>query len=73
MSINREETATEQVNSDDAHTSQGPTEEQLGLLANLENYGPAPELNNELWLNTEPLRLAGLRGKVVLVEFWTFG
>jgi thiol-disulfide isomerase/thioredoxin len=25
------------------------------------------------WLNSEPLRLAGLKGKVVLVEFWTFG
>ncbi|MBP8297994.1 MAG: redoxin family protein [Burkholderiales bacterium] len=25
------------------------------------------------WLNSPPLRLAGLRGKVVLVEFWTYG
>ncbi len=34
----------------------------------------APELTNEVWLNTEePLRLAGLRGKVVLLEMWTFG
>ncbi len=24
------------------------------------------------WLNSEPLTLAGLRGRVVLVEFWTF-
>jgi thiol-disulfide isomerase/thioredoxin len=24
------------------------------------------------WLNSEPLTLAGLRGKVVLVEFWAF-
>ena len=25
------------------------------------------------WLNSEPLTLAGLRGKVVLIEFWTYG
>ena len=24
------------------------------------------------WLNTEPLTPAGLRGKVVAVDFWTF-
>lgn len=33
----------------------------------------APELPNGLaWLNTDqPLTLAALRGKVVLLEFWT--
>ena len=25
------------------------------------------------WINSEPLSLAGLRGRVVLVEFWTYG
>lgn len=40
----------------------------------LKNYGPAPELNNTVWLNTEePLRLADLRGQVTLIDFWTFG
>jgi hypothetical protein len=51
----------------------GPTEEQVRLLAELENYGPAPELHNDVWLNSEPLSLADLRGQVVMVEFWTFG
>ncbi len=36
--------------------------------------GQAPELTNQVWLNTDgPLRLADLRGKVVLLEMWTFG
>jgi hypothetical protein len=48
--------------------------EQPGNLAALKDYGPAPELENEVWLNTEvPLRLADLGGKVVLLDMWTFG
>lgn len=40
----------------------------------LEDLGPAPELENEVWLNTDgPLRLANLRGQVVLLDMWTFG
>jgi len=40
----------------------------------LENHGLAPELTNQVWLNTDhPLRLADLRGKVVLLDMWTFG
>ena len=38
------------------------------------NFGLAPDITNEVWLNTDtPLPLTSLRGKVVLVEFWTFG
>jgi thiol-disulfide isomerase/thioredoxin len=36
---------------------------------------PAPALPAQSWLNTHknrPLRLEELRGKVVLIEFWTF-
>ena len=51
----------------------GPTAEQLELLAKLRPQGDAPELHNEVWLNSEPLKLADLRGNVVLVEFWTYG
>ena len=34
----------------------------------------APEFitDNEQWLNSEPLKLADLRGKVVLIKFWAF-
>ncbi len=36
--------------------------------------GPAPEIPSDLdWLNTDrPLRLADLKGKVVLLDFWTY-
>lgn len=33
----------------------------------------APEIANATWLNSTPLRMTDLRGKVVMVEFWTFG
>ena len=32
----------------------------------------APELSSGHWLNSEPLTLKSLRGRVVLIEFWTF-
>ena len=37
------------------------------------SYGPAPEFTGITgWLNSAPLTMAGLRGKVVLVDFWTY-
>jgi thiol-disulfide isomerase/thioredoxin len=42
--------------------------------ATLPDLGLAPELTNNTWLNVDaPLRLADLRGNVVLIEMWTFG
>src|SRR5215216_1269561 len=32
----------------------------------------APEISSGLWINSEPLTLNGLHGRVVLLEFWTF-
>src|SRR6476646_166408 len=32
----------------------------------------APELSTGQWINSEPLTLQSLRGRVVLLEFWTF-
>jgi hypothetical protein len=34
----------------------------------------APELRGiEAWINSKPLTLKELRGKVVVLHFWTFG
>ena len=33
----------------------------------------APDIVSQTWLNSAPIHLADLKGKVVMVEFWTFG
>jgi hypothetical protein len=33
----------------------------------------APEITGGPWINSEPLSLEGLRGRVVLIDFWTYG
>ena len=53
-------------------TSQADTE--VEVMPALPNLGSAPELTNEVWLNSDrPLRLTDLRGQVVLIDMWTFG
>jgi hypothetical protein len=47
---------------------------RIAAQADLTNFGAAPELSGEVWLNTSgSLRLVDLRGKVVLLDMWTFG
>jgi len=68
--------ATDAVNrTEGAASSTAPAQSPEAVPeATLPDLGPAPELAGDPWLNTaEPLDLARLRGKVVLVEFWTFG
>ncbi len=69
MTADKEEMAPAEV--EEMHPQ--PTEAQLQLLARLPVLGSPAELNNEVWLNSEPLKLADLHGKVVIVEFWTYG
>ena len=39
----------------------------------LQDYGPAPEFTGlSAWLNSKPLTLESLRGRVVLIDFWTY-
>ena len=41
--------------------------------AAITNGAAAPDVAGENWLNSKPLTLAALKGRVVLVEFWTYG
>ena len=34
---------------------------------------PAPEVTAGVWVNSGPLAMTQLRGRVVLVDFWTAG
>jgi hypothetical protein len=34
---------------------------------------PAPEITGGPWINSEALSMQTLRGRVVFVEFWTYG
>src|ERR1700680_1106749 len=44
-----------------------------GQVAAVSDRHPAPDfIGIDGWLNSSPLTLAGLRGKVVLIDFWTF-
>ena len=47
--------------------SQAQTKITLG------DYGQAPDFKKgDTWLNSQPLTIADLKGKVVLVDFWTY-
>lgn len=54
----------------------GPVVPCVSHATTLANCGPAPQIVGiQSWLNTpqdQPVTLAQLRGKVVLVDFWTF-
>jgi ABC-type nitrate/sulfonate/bicarbonate transport system substrate-binding protein len=45
----------------------------LATAQALRSGQPAPDVAGGPWINSAPLTLADLRGRVALVEFWTFG
>jgi cytochrome c biogenesis protein CcdA/thiol-disulfide isomerase/thioredoxin len=63
-----EESAAAQTRLDRLLGRPGPVAEER-----LEDFGPAPDFQGiSLWLNSKPLTLAQLEGKVVLIDFWTY-
>ncbi len=40
--------------------------------ADKRRFGQAPLLSSQTWINSPPLTLEGLRGRVVVISFWTF-
>jgi cytochrome c biogenesis protein CcdA/thiol-disulfide isomerase/thioredoxin len=57
-------------------TERSPVVRKTRPVSGLPDYGRAPDFTGiQAWLNTPngaPLRLSRLRGKVVLVDFWTY-
>ena len=46
---------------------------EINMRKELPENGPAPELSGiTAWINSPPLTLSELRGKVVLIDFWTY-
>ena len=78
FSNNEESVASAAIESEESETNaaaDGAESETNAAteLAAYEDYGPAPDFRDiSLWLNSEELTLADLRGKVVLIDFWTY-
>ncbi len=53
--------------------SKTPTIKEIMPKTSLSNYGQAPEfVGITTWLNSKPLTMQELKGKVVLIDFWTY-
>lgn len=60
------------VDQEDAATNSDDSDESESVKLNVRNPYIAPALQTGEWLNTDPLTLESLRGKVVIVDFWTY-
>ena len=62
------------LNAVGSRQTKGADEDLVAMGMADETKGPiAPEIANGTWINSEPLTLKSLRGRVVIVNFWTFG
>jgi hypothetical protein len=44
------------------------------LNTSLPDLGAAPELESDTWINVDnPIKLVDLKGKVILLDMWTYG
>lgn len=63
-----EQNLVDQINGDTASQDRVDT-----TFMNIKNPKAAPELRGlTYWINSTPLTLASLKGKVVLIDFWTY-
>ena len=53
--------------------SAAPTPEARAQAAAASVDRPAAEISGGPWINSSPLTIQALRGRVVFVEFWTYG
>jgi thiol-disulfide isomerase/thioredoxin len=49
------------------------TESDEDVLIPATRAKSAPDISGDKWINSDPLTMKKLRGKVVLIDFWTFG
>jgi cytochrome c biogenesis protein CcdA/thiol-disulfide isomerase/thioredoxin len=62
-----------QLRPDSKFANAAKTTTSAGAKADLQDYGPAPDfVGNQRWFNSKPLTLASLKGRVVLIDFWTY-
>lgn len=76
-SILGEKNLSEVKNKDNSNTTleeeYKERQSQTVMKTELDVYGKAPEIRGITnWINSNPLTLAELKGKVVLVDFWTY-
>lgn len=63
------------IDSFEGNESQEPTDESNNSMGKVEfkNLGTAPDFTGiSKWLNSDPLTKEQLKGKVVLIDFWTY-
>jgi len=61
------------IGSEITHQASSDGLSSSAVLSGSDSSAVAPEFAAGTWINSEPLTLKGLRRRVVLVEFWTFG